>query len=637
MPLLAYNSDVFAQQRDNFAIPDHHLNYRTTEDLTMKGESLPIPEELLLKLKEIVPAAFTEGKLNVAHLKELLGEHVYPEPELYQLTWTGKAEAYREVQTPTTDALIPDRQDSINWESTQHVFIEGDNLQALKVLQKAYQGKVKGIYIDPPYNTGSENFIYADNFAEKTGRSLASRKQSGHSNWLSMMLPRLSLARQLLREDGIIFVSIDDNELANLKLLMDEVFGEENFIDYFSWAKSETPANLSRKSKKVVEYVLCYQKNKNSEKFKGIRKNSTSSNGLLNQTNKPGILTFPASVVTTRLEDGPLQKGSYGTDRYAIELLADTEVKGGLFVKPVVLKAKFKWSQPKLDEEISKGTRISIPTIKLSPSYEKLVYDKEVPPNLINSKVGVGTNENASAQLEALFGAKVFDFPKPPSLIKYLLGFSDDPDGIFLDFFAGSGATAQAVLEMNQQDGGSRKYICVQLDEQIVPATRAYQQGFRTISEITRKRLHLLHEKLQAQEGAPGIDTGFRHFKLAPSSFDHKREGDNPKAEQLTLFARTQTDQPQRERMLWELLLRSGIPLSAKVNEVPVGDAVLYEVVQEGLLFGLDRITEEILKKAIALKPKAFICPDSLFQLNEIDKTNLKLTLQDIGIDFKSI
>lgn len=603
----------------------------------MKGASLPIPTDLLLKLKEIVPAAFTEGKLNMEQLRELLGDRVHPEPEVYQLSWTGKAEAYKQLHTPVTDTLIPVPDASVNWPHTQHVFIEGDNLQVLKVLQKAYHGKVKGIYIDPPYNTGSDSFIYADNFAGKSGRSMVDRKQNGHSNWLSMMLTRLSLARHLLREDGIIFVSIDDNELANLKLLMDEVFGEENFIEYFSWAKSETPANLSRKSKKVVEYVLCYQKNKNSEKFKGVQKNSTSSNGLLNQTNKPGILKFPANVVTTRLEDGPLPKGSYGTDRYAIELLEDTEVKGGLFMKPVVLKAKFKWSQPKLDEEIRKGTRISIPTIKLSPSYEKLVYDKEVPPNLINAKVGVGTNENASAQLEALFGAKVFDFPKPPSLIKYLLGFSDDPDGIYLDFFAGSGATAQAVLEMNQQDCGNRKYICVQLDEQIAPTTKAYQQGFRTIAEITRKRLHLLHEKLQGQEGAVGIDTGFRHFKLAPSSFSHGHANIDRKAEQLKLFTGTEKDQTQRERMLWELLLRSGMTLTATVNEVAVGDAVLYEVVQEGLLFGLDIITEEVLRKAIELKPRAFICPDSLFQLNEIDKTNLQLTLQDIGIDFKSI
>ena len=605
----------------------------------MSGESLPIPADLLSRLKEIVPAAFTEGKLNVAQLQELLGDQVYAAPEAYQLTWAGKADACKQAQTPATHTLIPVPEASVDWAQTQHVFIEGDNLQVLKALQKAYRGKVKGIYIDPPYNTGSDSFIYADNFAAKSGRSQADRRQSGHSNWLSMMLSRLLLARHLLREDGIIFVSIDDNELANLKLVMDEVFGEENFIDYFSWAKSETPANLSRKSKKVVEYVLCYQKNKNSEKFKGVQKNSTSSNGLLNQTNKPGTLVFPADVVTTRLEDGVLAKGSYGTDRYAIELLEDTEVRDGLFVKPVVLRAKFKWSQPKLNDEISRGTRISIPTIKLSPSYEKLVYDKEVPPNLINAKVGVGTNENASAQLEALFGAKVFDFPKPPSLIKYLLGFSDDPEGIFLDFFAGSGATAQAVLEMNQQDGGNRKYFCVQLDEQIAPSTKAYEQGFRSIPEITRKRLLLLHENLTAQGGASNLDTGFRYFKLAPSSFKvwHGESGRNDKEKQLTLFSKPAYGQTLRECKLWELLLRTGIPLNAAVNEVPVGEAVLYEVVPERMLYTLDTITEAVLKKAIELKPKAFICPDALFQLNELDKSHLQLTLQGIGIDFKSI
>ncbi len=456
--------------------------------------------------------------------------------ERYQLMWTGKSNAYKNISNHATTQLKPCPELSINWKRTRNILVEGDNLEALKNFQKDLSGKIKGIYIDPPYNTGSDNFIYKDSFKKsaksasslkahintRTGSNTDAMGPSGengkyHSQWLSMMLPRLFLARNLLRDDGVIFVSVDDNELANLRLLMDEVYGENNFIDIFSWAKSETPANLSKKSKKVIEYVLCYQKIKNNEKFKGIHKTSKSSNGLLNQSNKMGTLHFPAHIVSTKIEDCIIPKGKYGTNHYDIHLLQKTEVKDGVFIKPVILQAKFKWTQAKLDNEIAQGTKIMIPTLLFSPSYEKLAYDEEVPPNLINSKVGVGTNENASSELSELFGAKVFDFPKPPSLIKYLFHFSDDPDGIFIDFFAGSGATAQAVLEMNHADAGNRQYICVQLAEEIDKKSTAYAHGFRKISEITRQRLLILHDKYAKDETVKNtykLDTGFKYYKL---------------------------------------------------------------------------------------------------------------------------
>ncbi len=473
----------------------------------------------------MVPEAFTpNGKLNVEHLQTLLGTGVVDSSEAYGLTWPGKAAAYHEAQTPAQSWLMPCPQESADWENAPHTFIEGENLEVLKLLQPTHAGKVKAIYIDPPYNTGSDSFIYADRFAETRKayqhRAGKAKNTSGnghyHANWLSMMLPRLVLSRNLLREDGLLFVSIDDHEVAQLKLVLDEVYGEENYIDIFCWAKSETPANLSKKSKKVVEYVLCYQKKKSDQTFTGVRKSSPSSNGLLNQTNKLNTLTFPAHHVTTRLPNGPLLKGRYGTKSYTIDLLEDTQVKDGFFIEPVVLRAKFKWTQPKLEAEILKGTKLSIPTAKLSPSYEKLAYPAEVPPNLINAKVGVGTNENASADLEALFGAKVFDFPKPVSLIKYLLGFSDDPDGLFLDFFAGSGATAQAVLEMNQQDQGRRKFICVQLAEPVAASTVAAAQGFSTISEITKKRIELVLSRLAEQHPETPL-AGFRFYRQQPA------------------------------------------------------------------------------------------------------------------------
>lgn len=356
-------------------------------------------------------------------------------PEHFGLSWPGKRAARKLASTPSTCRVIAQPGKGSYEESTKNIFIEGDNLDALKLLKKDYAGKVKTIYIDPPYNTGKD-MGYADdlsesrvNYAQRTDRvngDMHDVHGDGryHSQWLSMIYPRLLLARDLLHDDGLIFVSIDNNEVHYLRTLMAEVFGDANSIDLFAWVKTETPANLSKKSKKVIEYVVCYQKVKNGDRFRGIRKYAGTANTVLNQSNKEGVLVFPKNVVTTNLPNGILTAGTYGSKSYTVELLKDTEVKNGLFIKPIELHAKFRWSQKKLEAEIAKGTSISIPTKTFSVAYTRSDYAPEVPPNLINSAVGVGTNENGSTHLKELFGAKVFDFPKPASLIKYLLGFA---------------------------------------------------------------------------------------------------------------------------------------------------------------------------------------------------------------------
>ena len=354
--------------------------------------------------------------------------------------------------------------------SSENMIIHGDNLLALRSLLATHRGKIKCIYIDPPYNTGNENWIYNDNVNDpeiKTwiGKVVGDEETdlNRHDKWLCMMYPRLRLLQELLSDDGVIFISIDDNEVANLKLICDEIFGRNHFIDIFSWKKTETPANLSIKTKKAIEYILCYSKTSNSIKFRGLQKNSKSSNGLMNQTNAEKILIFPANVVDTALPDGIYSKNEYGTASYKIFLLEDTEVRDGFFIKPVKLQGKFKWSQENLDREISRGTKISIRTRAFSPSYEKTEYDPEVPWNLIDKSFGVKTNEQATSELRQIFdGEKVFDFPKPPSLISYLINFLCDSDSIILDAFAGSGTTAQAVIELNREDFGSRKFILIE-------------------------------------------------------------------------------------------------------------------------------------------------------------------------------
>ncbi|WP_269684960.1 DNA methyltransferase [Flavobacterium lacustre] len=312
----------------------------------------------------------------------------------------------------------------------ENLIIKGNNLLALASLLKTHRGKIKLIYIDPPYNTGNDGFNYNDSF--------------NHSSWLTFMKNRLTIARQLLTNDGIIFISCDDNEVAYLKVLMDELFKQENFIDIFSWKKTDTPSNLPKKSKKVVEYILCYEKNKDSVKFKGVEKNSTSSNGLMNKTNSVGILAFPANFVETGLKNGLYEKGKYGTDSYDIYLLEDTEVKDGLFVKEVKLKGNFKWGQKKLENEITNGTSISIRTKSFSPSYEKQEYDIEAPLNYIDSKMGVQTTESAGKDLTKIFGKEVFSYPKSESLIMYLINMVSNKltkDDYILDFHIGSGTT----------------------------------------------------------------------------------------------------------------------------------------------------------------------------------------------------
>ncbi len=395
--------------------------------------------------------------------------------------------------------------------------IHGDNLEALKSLLPEYEGRVKCIYIDPPYNTGNEKWVYNDNVNDpkikkwlgevvgKQGEDL-----SRHDKWLCMMYPRLKLLHKLLAEDGVIFISIDDNELANLKLLCDEIFGVNNFIDIFSWVKTETPANLSYKTKKSIEYIICYQKNRNDIKFRGLEKESKSSNGLMNQTNALKELVFPANLVDTGLADGIYTAGSYGTDSYDITLLDDVKVKNGIFTTPIRLLGKFKWSQANLDKEISNGTRISIRTKAFSPSYEKAFYEPEVPWNIINRSFRVDTNEVASTILTTIFGKKVFDFPKPATLISYLINFVCDTDDIILDSFAGSGTTAHAVLNLNKRDGGNRKFILVEMEDYAESIT----------AERVRRVMRGYGEGKNATAGTGGA---FDYYELGEPMFDKEK------------------------------------------------------------------------------------------------------------------
>ena len=608
--------------------------------------------------------------VNFDILRQLLGDDAVEDaPEAYEFNWVGKQAARAEVLRPINKTLRPVKEDSVDWDTTQNLYIEGDNLEVLKLLQKSYLGKVKMIYIDPPYNTGND-FVYHDDFArsqaeedlfagnvdELGNRFIKNTDSSGryHSDWCSMIYSRLMIARSLLSEDGVIFISIDDNELDNLKKISDEVFGAYNFIDIYNWAKTETPENLSIKCRQIIEYVLCYQKNKDSVRFKGIQKYSSSSNGLLNQPNAIGILKFPANTVTTNIPNGHIVAGMYGTDKYDVELLDDVDVKDGLFISEFRLKAKFKWQQSYLENELRNGTTISIPTMKFSPSYEKKEYAPEVPTNLINSKVGVETNENAGEYQLQLFHKKVFNFPKPTSLMKYLFGFLDDKetDYIIMDFFSGSASTADAVMQINsERKDNPIKYILVQLqedlEESLKNATSASQREIignsidlcdelkvpHVLTEVAKERIRRAGKKIKEESPltTQDLDTGFRVFRIDSSNYEEVEH--TPKEwnqDQLDLFLNNIKSDRTDLDLLFGCMLDWGVQLSLPMTTEEVDGKNIYTV-NEGDLVACfaDKVTDNVVRVMAEKQPLRVIFRDSCFE-RDADKINIYETFKQL-------
>ena len=601
-------------------------------------------------------------------LRQELSKDIVEGPqERYHFTWPDKKKAIRLANAPSTMTLRPCREESVDFDNTENLYIEGDNLEVLKLLREDYLGKVKMIYIDPPYNTGND-FVYEDDFSQAVGdyvsnsgqidaegNKLVQNTESNgrfHTDWLNMIYPRLKVARDLLSEDGVIFISIDDNELDNLKKVCDEVFGASNFIDVYNWAKTETPENLSIKCRQIIEYVICYQKRKDKARFQGLNNSSTSSNGLLNQPNALGVLKFPANKVITNIPDGIIPAGMYGTDKYDVELLNDVKVEGGLFVEEFALKARFKWSQSYLKNEMDNGTIISIPTIKLSPAYVKKEYAPEVPTNLINSKVGVETNENAGEYQLQLFDKKVFNFPKPTSLMQYLFGFLSTPEGFtVMDFFSGSASTAEAVMRMNIERDEPIKYIMVQIQEDLEKAKagassksqkEVIQNAIdlcdglgrpKNICEVAKERIRRAGKKIleemkadagegglfaQAEEENPKLDVGFRVLKLDSSNMEdvYYRLEDSSEA---TLFEDNVKPDRTGEDLLFQVMLECNLPLSAKIQTEKIAGKEVFSVNNGYLIACFDEdVNEEVITTVAKRKPYYFIMRDKSLSTDNV-------------------
>lgn len=443
-------------------------------------------KRILDKLKRSIPLSAQE----IAYVQDLFA---------CGLKWEKKKEACEESLDRMMPFLEEVSENSIIHDTQQyptHLLIEGENLYSLMVLAKSHREKVDMIYIDPPYNRGINDFVYQDNYID-------GQDAYRHSGWLSFMDKRLRIAHTLLHREGFIFISIDHHELAQLKLLMDSIFGEENCIQIFSWVKTRTPSNLSQKTKEMVEYIVCYQKSPNAIRFRGIQKHSKSDNPLLKPNATLRELTFPAGSLSLRLKAAFVPKGVYGTRTNRVDLLDDLEIKEQSNTAPVRVQGRFVWTQRKLEEELARGTVISIKTKSMILSYEKTSYAPEVPPNLIDAAVGVDTNEQAKNELVRL-DIHGFDYPKPTSLIQYLLRFLPQKEFCFLDFFAGSGTSAHAAMMLNQHEGYSISSILCTNNQNDIATRVAYPRIKRVLEGYTSQT---------GKETQPHNHNNLRHYR----------------------------------------------------------------------------------------------------------------------------
>ena len=547
----------------------------------MDGMTMNIEQANVEKLKEVFPEVFADGKVDFDKLQGLLGHYIADDKEKYSFSWKGKADSLRLAQKRSTGTLRPCKEESKNWDTTENLYIEGDNLEVLKLLQSSYLNSIKMIYIDPPYNTGND-FVYTDDFADGiahykqvTGQATKSNPETAgryHTNWLNMMYPRLKLARNLLTDDGVIFISIDDNEQANLKKLCDEVFGEDNFIAVFPWrkrtAKSDVPFGVSQD----YEWIMAYAR---SQDFiaaieGGTRKYFTTPDfpgrpwRIHDLTKQTSASERPKSFFT--LVNPKTGKEYPANPNRTWAITKDTfegYYKQGKIVFPDdydflnITQPAFRYFKD--DDEKKAGEKFGCIAVSTSLPKE------------------IGMTKDGTAEITELFEKKVFGFPKPVALLKFLISITTkfDNDAIILDFFSGSATTAHAVMQLNAEDGGHRRFICVQLPEKTDEQSEAYKAGYKTICEIGKERIRRAGEKIKEEnkdkEGIENLDIGFKVFKLDSSNlvkWDNTPTTDEEEVKkriQQSLFYLVEGREDLD--LVYEIMLKYGLSLTLPVEE----------------------------------------------------------------------
>jgi adenine-specific DNA-methyltransferase len=625
------------------------------------------------QLVELFPEIRTEGgQIDFDRLRLALGESIDPGKERYSLTWPGKADCFKTIQAPSLGTLLPAKDESLNWDTTENLIIEGDNLEVLKLLQKSYLGKVKMIYIDPPYNTGND-FIYPDDYAEslktylqytgqadESGRRFSTNTDTDgrfHTKWLNMMYPRLYLARNLLRDDGVIFISIDDNEVENLRRTCDEVFGEDNFLSCMVWVSNLKGREIGDAGPvRTHEYLMCFARDAQSvSKFRApaaqlkammpsVYKTAdyelkfdaagpyVTKNELYNTNSKFNEKTRPTLVFnihhnfetgdtrTTDLED-PTTFDGYITAR------PHPNARGG------VSYHAWRWGRRKIEAEAAELEFINIDGRLRIFTKVRDVEGMAVKDLILGPSTTTGQDDLTSLGL-----GRQFDNAKPVDVIRLLATAVTALNDIALDFFAGSGTTAHAVLDLNRQDGGNRKFILVQLPE---PTDR---EDYRTIADITKERVRRVIAKLNADDpdGAAEQDRGFRVFKLAESNiaaWDGQMAHDEAiLMEQLELHVDHVRDDRSADDVLYEILLKSGFPLSTRVEPLEIEGALVTSVAGGALLICLAQgLSLELVRAVAARKPERAVFLDEGFAGDDALKANAAQIFKAAGITFRSI
>ncbi len=625
----------------------------------MRMESEDIQQDNVAKIAALFPNCVTEAQdenghlkkaINFELLKQMLSDSVIDGDEAYEFTWVGKKASIVEANRPIRKTLRPCKEDSVNWDTTENLYIEGDNLEVLKLLQESYLGKVKMIYIDPPYNTGND-FIYNDDFkmsseeyADESGafddegnRMFKNTDSNGrfHSDWCSMIYPRLMLSRNLLSEDGVIFISIDDNEQENLKKICDEVFGEENFIAQLVWEKKKKGAFLSKSYINMKEYILVFCKKDSS--FNGLIGEITTEEGTypcIKTTNARGVRTIRKGTPSKYKESNYTIASGTRVSSGNMELiyLDDLVVRDGTLEKDVKIDSNWIYSQEKLDEYSEQG----LVYITQDNYIRRIVNDRRVKmlkdllsrvgsdgeslpifeydENLNNG--GWGTNEDANDELHHLLGEQyIFDFSKPTRLLAKLFQSIEGKNCTILDFFSGSAASADAVMQLNAADGGKRKYIMVQIAEQTQEGSPAQKAGYKNICEIGKERIRRAAKKIHEDNPDATFDDGFRVLRLDDTNMNnvYYAAGDYTQDMLMMMESNVKSDRTDLD-LLFGCLLEWGLPLSLPYTSETIEGCTVHTYNDGDLIACFDENVPESVIKAIAKRqPLRAVFRDSSF------------------------
>ena len=617
----------------------------------MEGFSLDLEKQNINKIKELFPEAVEEGKINFDILKTLLGDEVDDSREKYQFTWNGKANSIKLAQTPSSATLRPCKDKSKNWNTTENLYIEGDNLEVLKQLQKTYYGKIKMIYIDPPYNTGND-FVYKDSFSnslenykKQTNQASSSNPETNgryHTDWLNMMYPRLVLAKNLLKDNGAIYISIDDNEIDNLKDICNEVFGENNFINTFVWNCSTAGGIRPKFASKTHEYIVCYAKDANKlDSFYAPL--SDDAIKTYNQKNDKGVYRDKDFLFKN--------KSTNENQKYEIEC-PDGEIvhpKEGYIYR--FIEERYKETLKSGDVTFKKTTTGPLLNQNNEQAHwniyiKKYLGDAKGAPATLLPKEHASIYNVGTQLVQNLFDNKrVFENVKPIDLLEYFVGMGTEKDDTILDFFSGSATTAHAVMKLNAEDGGNRRFIMVQLPELCDEKSEAYKAGYKNICEIGEERIRRAGEQIKAdwEKEHPSdslfssnekfnVDIGFKVFKLDSTNIVPWDSSEQYNEDNLFNLNDVFKIDRSKEDVLYEIMLKYGV-FDKDVEEMDINGKTMYRVGKRYMIVCLeDKVTEADVKAIGELSPKTVIFKESGF-VDDNAKINAVYNLEKAGVE----